>query len=155
VNSRWHDESPSGSCWTSRLLTSRARMLILQMRARSVSCKCGGWFWRIRLCRSPKPGKRRTKCVAGRQDHAAFFGYATQVPHWLESAVPPRGLVFQKTRDDCHHGVMQTVFEAAGGMDGLRRLADAWHRRVTADGVVGQCVQPRLPPPACRASTKA
>ena len=32
---------------------------------------------------------------------------------------------------------MHTVFEAAGGMDGLRRLADAWHRRVMADEVVG------------------
>jgi hemoglobin len=32
---------------------------------------------------------------------------------------------------------MQTVFEVAGGMDGLRRLADAWHRRVMADDVVG------------------
>jgi hemoglobin len=31
---------------------------------------------------------------------------------------------------------MQTVFEAAGGVDGLRRLADAWHRRVMADEVV-------------------
>lgn len=31
---------------------------------------------------------------------------------------------------------MQTVFEAAGGMDNLRRLADAWHRRVMADEVV-------------------
>ena len=31
---------------------------------------------------------------------------------------------------------MQTVFEAAGGSDGLRRLADAWHRRVMADEVV-------------------
>ena len=28
---------------------------------------------------------------------------------------------------------MQTVFEAAGGMDGMRRLADAWHHRVMAD----------------------
>ena len=32
---------------------------------------------------------------------------------------------------------MQTVFEAAGGNDGLRRLAEAWHRRVMADEVVG------------------
>src|ERR1700680_554662 len=32
---------------------------------------------------------------------------------------------------------MQTVFEAAGGNDGLRRLAGAWHRRVMADDVVG------------------
>jgi hemoglobin len=31
---------------------------------------------------------------------------------------------------------MQTVFEAAGGNDGLRRLANAWHRRVMADDVV-------------------
>jgi hemoglobin len=31
---------------------------------------------------------------------------------------------------------MQTVFEAAGGIDGLRRLAAAWHRRVLADEVV-------------------
>lgn len=33
---------------------------------------------------------------------------------------------------------MQTVFEAAGGMDGLNRLANAWHRRVMADDIVGQ-----------------
>ncbi|HWE53029.1 MAG TPA: group II truncated hemoglobin [Bryobacteraceae bacterium] len=31
---------------------------------------------------------------------------------------------------------MQTVFEAAGGVDGLQRLAHAWHRRVLADEVV-------------------
>ena len=31
---------------------------------------------------------------------------------------------------------MQTVFEAAGGNDGLRRLAVAWHRREMADDVV-------------------
>lgn len=31
---------------------------------------------------------------------------------------------------------MQTVFEAAGGMDGMRRLAKAWHRRVLEDEVV-------------------
>jgi hemoglobin len=33
-------------------------------------------------------------------------------------------------------GDMQTVFEAAGGIDGMRRLADAWHKRVMADEVV-------------------
>jgi hemoglobin len=32
---------------------------------------------------------------------------------------------------------MQTVFEAAVGCDGLRRLAGAWHRRVMAHDVVG------------------
>jgi hemoglobin len=31
---------------------------------------------------------------------------------------------------------MKTVFEAAGGMDGMRRLAEAWHRRVMDDEVV-------------------
>ncbi len=31
---------------------------------------------------------------------------------------------------------MQTVFEAAGGMEGMRRLAEAWHRRVMEDEVV-------------------
>ncbi len=31
---------------------------------------------------------------------------------------------------------MTTVYEAAGGADGLRRLAAAWHERVMADEVV-------------------
>jgi len=31
---------------------------------------------------------------------------------------------------------MQTIFEAAGGNEGLRRLAHAWHERVMADEVV-------------------
>jgi len=31
---------------------------------------------------------------------------------------------------------MQTVYEAAGGTDGLLRLASAWHARVMADEVV-------------------
>jgi hemoglobin len=31
---------------------------------------------------------------------------------------------------------MKTVYEAAGGIDGLRRLAGAWHDRVMADEIV-------------------
>ena len=31
---------------------------------------------------------------------------------------------------------MRSVFEAAGGMEGMRRLAAAWHRRVLDDEVV-------------------
>jgi hemoglobin len=31
---------------------------------------------------------------------------------------------------------MQSVYDAAGGSDGLRRLADAWHARVMADEIV-------------------
>jgi len=33
-------------------------------------------------------------------------------------------------------GTMQTVYEAAGGRDGLLRLATAWHKRVLRDEVV-------------------
>ena len=36
-----------------------------------------------------------------------------------------------------HAHFVQTLFEAAGGIDGLRRLAAAWHKRVVADEVVG------------------
>lgn len=32
---------------------------------------------------------------------------------------------------------MRTVFEAAGGIEGLRKLAEAWHVRATADEMVG------------------
>jgi hemoglobin len=31
---------------------------------------------------------------------------------------------------------MRTVYEAAGGIEGLRELADAWHARVLADEIV-------------------
>lgn len=31
---------------------------------------------------------------------------------------------------------MQTIFEAAGGNEGLRQLAHAWHKRVMADEIV-------------------
>jgi len=41
-----------------------------------------------------------------------------------------------QAREDCHYGCMSTVFEAAGGMEGMRRLAEAWHHRVMADEVV-------------------
>jgi hemoglobin len=33
-------------------------------------------------------------------------------------------------------GIMQTVYEASGGLDGLLRLAHAWHARVLEDEVV-------------------
>ena len=32
---------------------------------------------------------------------------------------------------------MATLYEAAGGVEGLTRLADAWHERVVVDEVVG------------------
>ena len=35
-----------------------------------------------------------------------------------------------------YNGTMQTVYEAAGGHDGLMRLASAWHTRVLEDEVV-------------------
>lgn len=36
----------------------------------------------------------------------------------------------------CDDPSMQSIFDAMGGMDGVRRLADAWHRRVLDDEVV-------------------
>jgi hemoglobin len=37
----------------------------------------------------------------------------------------------------CDIRSVQTVYEAAGGFDAIRRLAGAWHARVLADEVVG------------------
>jgi hemoglobin len=37
---------------------------------------------------------------------------------------------------------MQTVYEAAGGADGLLRLANSWHARVMADEVVSHGFHP-------------
>lgn len=49
---------------------------------------------------------------------------------------------------------MQTVYEAAGGADGLLRLANAWHARVMADEVVSHAFShgfhPRAQPAARR-----
>jgi hemoglobin len=36
----------------------------------------------------------------------------------------------------CHRGRVQSVYEAAGGAEGVRALAEAWHTRVMADDVV-------------------
>jgi hemoglobin len=36
----------------------------------------------------------------------------------------------------CQDRAMQSLYDAAGGMDGMRRLAHAWHARVMADEVV-------------------
>jgi hemoglobin len=41
---------------------------------------------------------------------------------------------------------MRTVYEAAGGMDGLLRLANAWHARVLADEVVSHAFSHRYHP---------
>lgn len=41
---------------------------------------------------------------------------------------------------------MATVYEAAGGMDGLRRLAAAWHERVLVDEIVGHAFQGEVQP---------
>ena len=65
----------------------------------------------------------------------------------LTTAPPPRRSTFGPVRNGanrtlagrsrgtevCHPGVTQTVYEAAGGADGMRRLARAWHARVMAD----------------------
>lgn len=40
------------------------------------------------------------------------------------------------SQTDHYCRLMQTVYDAIGGLDGLRRLARAWHERVLADDVV-------------------
>lgn len=54
----------------------------------------------------------------------------------MRALAPVRLSCLANPRDDCHYERMQTVFDAAGGMDGMRRLAEAWHRRVMDDEVV-------------------
>ena len=41
---------------------------------------------------------------------------------------------------------MRSVFEAAGGRDGLLRLAEAWHRRVMADEIVSHAFRHGIHP---------
>ena len=41
---------------------------------------------------------------------------------------------------------METVYEAAGGIEGLHRLAAAWHARVLADEVVSHAFSPGVGP---------
>ncbi|MBV8504054.1 MAG: group II truncated hemoglobin [Paucibacter sp.] len=43
---------------------------------------------------------------------------------------------FARVAYGCHHLRMRTIYEAAGGIEGLRRLACAWHERVMADEIV-------------------
>src|SRR5579875_2821602 len=43
----------------------------------------------------------------------------------------------ERPRSSVYHLVMKTIYEAAGGDEGLRRLAKAWHARVLVDEVVG------------------
>ena len=45
-------------------------------------------------------------------------------------------LALRCSRTLCDDRKMRTVFEAAGGIAGLRRLAEAWHHRVMDDEVV-------------------
>ena len=49
---------------------------------------------------------------------------------------PPQSPITIGYRAPCDPDVMETVYEAAGGADGLLRLAGAWHGRVTSDEVV-------------------
>ena len=54
----------------------------------------------------------------------------------MRSRVRQAPLISPGSAPACHLWDMQTVYEAAGGTDGLLRLADAWHARVMADEVV-------------------
>jgi hemoglobin len=57
--------------------------------------------------------------------------------HRPNLARPIRPLGGAGLAENCHPEVMVTVYEAAGGADGLLGLARAWHVRVMADEVVG------------------
>jgi hemoglobin len=50
---------------------------------------------------------------------------------------PPLLQTLVLCRPGWHLRCMGSVYEAAGGDEGLLRLAEAWHRRVVADEVVG------------------
>src|SRR5579871_4848765 len=52
------------------------------------------------------------------------------------TAIQNTAIMLRKHRDGCHHGAMKTLFDAAGGMEGMNRLAEAWHNRVMQDEVV-------------------
>jgi hemoglobin len=74
------------------------------------------------MTRSPTRGSQDSPPALPRRLSIAF-GRATLVGDLLFRAA-------------CHLWAMQTVYEAAGGADGLRRLASPWHARVMADEVV-------------------
>jgi hemoglobin len=81
--------------------------------------------------------------------HAAILGAAEVI------GPPANYRAMPETRQDCVRElgaagvgrsggrveVMQSVYEAAGGEQGLRRLAGAWHSRVLADEVVSHAFQ--------------
>lgn len=89
--------------------------------------------------------KRRRLSRRASYESPDSAGALAKAPKTLVNAGPLGCLISKRKRvnrlawlrDHCHYGDMQTVFEAAGGMGGLRRLAGAWHRRVMSDEVVG------------------
>lgn len=78
-----------------------------------------------------------------RIDRASGYGYHRARPAQGRAA-PQRLLATDRTTivppapvaGPCHPCAVQPVYDAVGGMDGLRRLAAAWHARVPADEVV-------------------
>src|SRR5262245_25322882 len=52
---------------------------------------------------------------------------------WSQWHAPERDTTIARP---CHPEGVTTVYEAAGGTEGLLRLAGAWHERVLADDVV-------------------
>jgi hemoglobin len=51
-----------------------------------------------------------------------------------------------RTQSDYRSRMDRSIFDAAGGMAGIRRLADAWHSRVMADEVVSHAFSHGLHP---------
>jgi hemoglobin len=115
-----------------------------------------GMFRQIRLRRRT----RRLRVCSALPIHVASASWApevslrdsgsTRIPRSGELIVQPgasqprrsappryRSATMREISDDFLLNTERSVFDAAGGMDGLRRLAEAWHACVMADEVVG------------------
>ncbi|GAB2506982.1 hypothetical protein GCM10027084_22090 [Pseudoxanthomonas sangjuensis] len=72
----------------------------------------------------PAPDLRVVLAVQGQGRSAELDGVSAAGRDWLSR--------LERRRHE-----LQSVYEAAGGAEGLHRLAEAWHRRVVDDEIVG------------------
>src|SRR6185436_17991139 len=91
----------------------------------------------------PQPPAERRRGGGRRVETRRWWSRGRSAPVWPRRcgggrlAERRRGGGRLAVRGACHPGPVTTVYDAAGGLDGLLRLAAAWHRRVIADEVVG------------------
>ena len=75
--------------------------------------------------------------VAGRYEDAGFSDLVVHWPRQDEPFAADLGVLERIAADVLSAPGRPSVYEAAGGEEGLLRLAKAWHARVLADEVVG------------------